>query len=602
MPNHSTRRLRDLDLVEVPAPHMSDDWQEFTYSYQVWQCMWEDICPCNPILSGEIRRLYTVCVGSEDRARLLNTTLCEFYTNIIERRCFPFTGRGFYKAMNRVITEVMHCHCCTVPFEILNLVASLLTWFKRLPLFLPPPEKEWKDYSSYVSREIPPVADGTLASLRTIAHHWFSSFVWNSQDECRHGPGCTADAGRILGNKELLNVLPRWRAQLLRDTDGVPLVTGGDVVDIPSKFQSVPKQLGKNRYICMEPSALQYAQQGLFRSLYQYTRRTPLRGFFVLEDQDRNRSLCSNAYQLGLATIDLSNASDDVHYVTWKKVFQGLPLWRYVVGVRSRLLQYKDEIVAPNYIAPMGSALCFIFETICFCLIVELAYQRVRQQKCRGYTDNVSVYGDDIICPADVAGMVVTILADLGFTVNRSKTYLDGTYFESCGVEYVEGVRIERVSHPRHVLAPTYVTPAKVESILELASTLGRHGYFTARRFLLSSWLNKRVVGQVYGRDIVDWNLHSVDPDMSLPTHWHHDWQRSVRTKYVTVERYEPHDLDYICALATSTPRSRQERVSDSLGYQRSPVPVQEAVERLVRTRPFQGAGPHTTRLLKKSY
>lgn len=598
MPNQSVTRLDHLDLVEVIHPHTSPDWQEFCFSYQLWQCMWMDLCPNNALLSGELRRIYTSCVGRVAQVQSLNTSLTLIYQSIVQDKEFPFTGRGFTKALYICLTQVMQSLGCSKLVECLNQVGSILTWFKRLPIFLPTSDEEWKEYSKQACRHCDPQFEVVTGALRSIAFHWFSSFVWNSHDEARHGPGCTADAGKVMGDKQYLITIPRWRAQLLRTTDGESFWTGGDVVDVPSQFRSVPKQLGKNRFICMEPAAIQYVQQGLFRSLYRFTRGTPLRGFFCLEDQERNRSLCSLAHEYDLATIDLSNASDDVRYEVWKQVFQGLPLWRYIVGCRSKSLEYNGDVIHPTYVAPMGSAVCFIFETICFCLIVELAFRRVRQQKCRGYADHVSVYGDDIICPADVAAEVVSLLTQLGFSVNRQKSFLDGPYRESCGVEYYKGMPIKRFNHPRHGLSPRSVTLAKVASVLDLASTLGSFLFFTARRHLLKTWSKVKVSDSHTFSDCVMWSRCSIAPDHTLRRKWSEDWQEHITIVPTIVERYLPHDNDYELRLMSFPVMSRHERLRFHNGYDRVPITVREAIDNLVRPVTFTGAGPHRSHLL----
>lgn len=598
MPNHSVARLSRLDLVEVVEPHTSADWQEFCFSYQLWQCMWSDLCPNNALLLGELRRIYTSCVGSEVRVRALNTSLTGIYQAIVQDKENPFTGRGYTKALKICLTQVQQSLGCGTLVECIDQVGSLLTWFKRLPIFLPSSQEEWQDYSKQAEHQCGPISWDVTRALRSIAFQWFSSFVWNSHEEARHGPGCTADAGKVMGDKQYLITIPRWRAQLLRTTDGESFWSGGDVVDVPSSFQSVPKQLGKNRYICMEPAGIQYVQQGLFRALYRFTRDTPLKGFFCLEDQERNRSLCSLAHEYDLATIDLSNASDDVRYDVWKQVFQGTPLWRYIVGCRSRSLEYNGDVIHPTYVAPMGSAVCFIFETICFCLIVELAFRTVRRQKCRGYADHVSVYGDDIICPADVAEEVVSLLTQLGFSVNRSKTFLNGPYKESCGVEYYKGSPIRRFNHPRHGLSPRRVTLAKVSSVMDLASTLGSFLFFTARRHLLKTWCGVKVTDRLSFSDCVVWDRYSVVPDSTIRKEWSVDWQCYVALVPTVVERYLPHDNDYELRLMTFPTMTRHERLRFHQGYGRSPITIGEAIEALVKPVSFTGAGSHRSHLL----
>jgi hypothetical protein len=57
----------------------------------------------------------------------------------------------------------------------------------------------------------------------------------------------------------------------------------------------------------------------------------------------------------------------------------------------------------------------------------------------------VLVYGDDIICSAEIADQVVQALAFVGFQTNRSKSFLSGNFFESCGKHYFGGIDVTPV-------------------------------------------------------------------------------------------------------------------------------------------------------------
>lgn len=594
MSNQSTRRLRELDLVELPHHVPDRDWHEFCYSYQLWQCMWEDICPHNRLVAGEIRRIFNVIKDDKSFMRHLNTSLINVYGNIINGRLFPFTGDKFTKAICRCITEVMRTYNCNEVVEVLNHIASLLTWFKRLPILLPSPNEEWLEYSNRVSRTIERPSREILLSIREIAKEWFGDFVLPDHFLCSHGSGSTSDAGKVLDHKIWLNTIPQWRASLLRTYDGEPLFTGGNVYDVPSQFQSVPKQFGKNRFICCEPSYLQFAQHNVFGHLREFIedRSHPMFRYLALRDQTRNRDLCSQAFSCKLATIDLSNASDDVHYSTWKEIFLGLPLWRYIVGCRSKVLSFQDQECSPNYVAPMGSAVCFIFESICFALVLEHVFRSVHQRKCRGYLDKVSVYGDDLICPVDMAEQVIDVLRQLGFTVNSSKTFLDTEYHESCGVEYWRDWQISRINHPRALLSPVNVTLARLNLVCDLARTLEEGGFSVTRRHLMSTWCTKRVfpLGKRVSQ-CIDWKDNSVDQEYIVPKTFDPSLQCYVYTSPVVVTRSEDRDTAYEAWLYDHLPRPRQSRLERSLGYHRLPVPVPEAIERLVPFPSRRGTG-----------
>ena len=52
------------------------------------------------------------------------------------------------------------------------------------------------------------------------------------------------------------------------------------------------------------------------------------------------------------------------------------------------------------------------------------------------------VYGDDLIVPRTLSNCVIETLACLGFQTNTEKSFVDGLFFESCGVHVFNGVDV----------------------------------------------------------------------------------------------------------------------------------------------------------------
>jgi hypothetical protein len=116
----------------------------------------------------------------------------------------------------------------------------------------------------------------------------------------------------------------------------------------------------------------------------------------------------------------------------------------------------------------MGSALCFPFEAMVFLTVVFLGIQAEKgrpltRKDIRILSDQVRVYGDDIIVPVEFAEPVVSSLHHFGFAVNVTKSFWTGRFRESCGKEYFSGQDVSPIKFRR-------VFPTKLEHAQELVS------------------------------------------------------------------------------------------------------------------------------------
>jgi hypothetical protein len=82
----------------------------------------------------------------------------------------------------------------------------------------------------------------------------------------------------------------------------------------------------------------------------------------------------------------------------------------------------------------MGNGFTFELESMIFYAIGLV----VAEADC-GETDDVSVYGDDVILPRKAVPRFVELCELLGFSINRSKSFFDGRFFESCGAHWFDG-------------------------------------------------------------------------------------------------------------------------------------------------------------------
>jgi hypothetical protein len=101
----------------------------------------------------------------------------------------------------------------------------------------------------------------------------------------------------------------------------------------------------------------------------------------------------------------------------------------------------------------MGNGYTFELETITFAAIaMSVCHDCVLGR-------DVHVFGDDIIVPSRHATEVCELLSLLGFSLNVKKTFLEGSFRESCGGDYYDGVGVrpyqlkESPNEPQQIIA-----------------------------------------------------------------------------------------------------------------------------------------------------
>ena len=151
-----------------------------------------------------------------------------------------------------------------------------------------------------------------------------------------------------------------------------------------------------------------------------------------LRDQSLNQEwACVGSLDDSVATIDLSSASDTIATAL---VYHLLPLdWAIALdSCRSAKAIIDGKTIELEKFSSMGNGYTFPLESLIFWAISSSA--------C---TDNyASVYGDDIIVNSVDAPFVCECLRICGFVVNLSKSYLKGSFRESCGADYHKGTDI----------------------------------------------------------------------------------------------------------------------------------------------------------------
>ncbi len=310
------------------------------------------------------------------------------------------------------------------------------------------------------------------------------SRVYNDTVIPRHGPGATAD--KLRGNAKynqltwtvrLEEVFPHWEhiipsESFLERTDDVTFLEPRN--EIPVKVITVPKTLKTPRIIAVEPTCMQYMQQGILSVMVEEIARCDhARHLVMFESQEPNQRLAREGSLTGaLATLDLSEASDRVSNQHVRALLSNHRVLRNAVdATRSR----KADV--PGYgvkrlakFASMGSALCFPFEGLVFATIIFVGIERALNrpltvEDVRSFYGKVRVYGDDIIVPVEYVHHVVEELEAFGLRVNSDKSFWTGRFRESCGKDYYAGVDVS-ISRVRRVL------PSNKQHVEEIVSAV----------------------------------------------------------------------------------------------------------------------------------
>jgi hypothetical protein len=192
---------------------------------------------------------------------------------------------------------------------------------------------------------------------------------------------------------------------------------------------TVPKKTDIDRSACKEPEGNALLQRAVGLHIRQ---RLRLRAGLDLQDQTRNQNLARVGPSKGLATIDLSSASDSI---SRQLIIDMLPFdwWSLLDDLRVEAALVDGESHTLEMISSMGNGFTFELETLLFYAITRVACRR------SGVRGVISVYGDDIIAPCAIVPRLIRLFHYLGFKVNPEKSFWTGPFRESCGKHYHNG-------------------------------------------------------------------------------------------------------------------------------------------------------------------
>jgi hypothetical protein len=342
---------------------------------------------------------------------------------------------------------------------------------------------------------------GDFASLRIVAGYlWSDLQSLSGALYCAPGVfGTGATAERLAFNER--HSLKQWpkrgdhlyplayhgasREDDIETLAGIELL--GPEAEQPVRVVQVPKTLKTPRIISVEPSYMMLRQQSIAKLLMGYLESDL---FKVKSIRFTNQTVNNEMARIGsldgsLATIDLKDASDMVCLDLVRKIFSVCPEFlEYIEAARSTRAQMPDKsIVELRKYASMGSALCFPIEAMVFYTIVMMSMvrqsgRRMSNKLLTELSARVSVYGDDIIVPAEMAAGVMQDLESFGLKVNHDKSFTTGYFRESCGGDYYKG----------HDVTPVYVRQWDVTGSTRDARILSSYISLSNQLYLKGCW------------------------------------------------------------------------------------------------------------------
>ena len=293
-----------------------------------------------------------------------------------------------------------------------------------------------------------------LSAVQSVADRVVRSFVIKEGNfKPKHGPGAVSEPF-----EESKYEFPTWPERL--DKLFPYLKWGcindlnyeiGDVLeDPPAKLIDVPKDFKGPRLIASEPISSQFIQQGILNSIRSSLKGSILRYSYNPYSQEPSRELVlSSSRDRSFSTIDLSSASDRLSCYVVERIFRKNYIFlQQLNSARTPCIKYPDgQISVLRKFAAQGAAFTFPVQSLVYAIIcIGVIYSSNPTARLVDLAKMVRVFGDDIIIPTEYFERTKVVLEALFLKVNASKSFSNGYFRESCGMDAYQGNDVSAVS------------------------------------------------------------------------------------------------------------------------------------------------------------
>jgi len=272
------------------------------------------------------------------------------------------------------------------------------------------------------------------------------------------------------------------------------------------KLAIVPKDKRGPRVICTQPVGLMWIQQGQLRSLNKAIESSAIlktnrlingesSSSIQFDNQEQNGSLALESSRTReFSTIDLKDASDLISWGLVRYLFNKSNV-QFLAASRAMHVRIQNrELVKLHMYAPMGSAMCFPVESLVFWCVAAAATYVQRgvtyeylgsgsaSKFLRSNLAEVFVFGDDVLVRRESCKFVCECFEFLGFKPNYGKTFSEGLYRESCGVDAYGGERLDIA----RLQCLTLTSMSDVYATIDLANRARQRGLASLADYLES--------------------------------------------------------------------------------------------------------------------
>lgn len=309
----------------------------------------------------------------------------------------------------------------------------------------------------------------------------------------RHGPGAVAERLKPWEKSHFIRWPHKLEGVFPYSACGVTATSRGrDRLinhEVASRLIAVPKTSKGPRLIAAEPVAHQWCQQLVLRFLFEQCKLLFKGSFIDFKDQSKSGDMVLRASLDGsLATVDLSDASDRLSCWTVERIFRSnASVVNALHAARTRYL--RDDISeVPSFLklkkfASQGTATTFpVMSITMLCIALGSCLKGpVTWRNIWELSDQVRVFGDDIVIPSHGYVHLVRAMELLQLKVNTTKSYVSGSYRESCGVDGYLGHNVTPVK-PKTLVANS---PSEIQSLIDVSNNFFMKGFWHASEAVL---------------------------------------------------------------------------------------------------------------------
>lgn len=320
-----------------------------------------------------------------------------------------------------------------------------------------------------------------------------------------------------------------------------------------ARLVTVPKTFTSLRTITVEPVLNQFVQQAYNAHLRnEIDRCAVMSKCLTLTSQEPNQKLALEGSLTGdWVTVDLSSASDRLSTELVETAFSHRP--RFLSGILScrtpSVLVQKKELLLKKY-AGMGNATTFPIQSYVFALVALASmigvHEDVTLRKLQVLASNVRVFGDDIIIKREHYPAFAMWIEDVGLKINHSKTFTEGYFRESCGMDAYKGTKVTPI-YLRHDPHNAATDSRSFVSVLSTCNQLWLDGMYSTSDSL-KKVLDKIRILPMVNRDSPGLGYHTHQ-DLCQRQRWSKTLHRYEVRTYVPVPVREKDEIDGYPAL-----------------------------------------------------